>query len=122
MNRIRGGSNGGGGSRLRPNTVEGAIRLIEPVVGGVRRRKQLYEVEQLWQAAFAPKKKKTKKKTSGSGGGDGGGGGSSSKTKSNKNSDTRHVTGGSMHNGGDNNPSLPQVKRSSLMGGVGDFA
>ena len=59
------------------------MRKMEPVVGGVSRRKQLYEVEQLWAAAFSPKKKKR---------GGGGGGG---------------------RNKEQHQPVLPQVHRSS---------
>jgi hypothetical protein len=62
------------------------MRKMEPVVGGVSRRKQLYEVEQLWAAAFSPKKKKR----AGGGGGCGGG-----------------------RNKEQHQPVLPQVHRSS---------
>jgi hypothetical protein len=57
LNRLR-DSNPSGNSRAawnsRPNTVEGNLRKMESVLGGLPRREKVYEVEELWQAAFAP--------------------------------------------------------------------
>ena len=54
LNRIKDGNSGRSAWNSRPNTVEGEMRKTEPVIGGIPRRKQMYEVEKLWSAAFAP--------------------------------------------------------------------
>ena len=61
LNRIKDGNSGRSAWNSRPNTVEGEIRKTEPVIGGIPRRKQMYEVEKLWSAAFAPNKNRVVK-------------------------------------------------------------